>query len=72
MSSEDVVENKESVVYLVWSDFGEMRQLVGVFSQRDYAQKYINHIRKKDEKTLIENSPEEWIVDDPLKEIIYF
>jgi len=72
MSSEDVIENKESVVYLVWSDFGEMRQLVGVFSQRDYAQKYINHIRKKDEKTLIENSPEEWIVDDPLKEIIYF
>ena len=49
-----------------------MRQLVGVFSQRDYAQKYINHIRKGDEKTLIEDSPEEWIVDDPLKEIIYF
>lgn len=70
--SSDVTENKGSVVYLVWSDFGEMRQLVGVFSQKDYAQKYINHIHKKDKKTLIEDSPEEWIVDDPLKEIIYF
>lgn len=70
--SSDVIENKASVVYLVWSDFGEMRQLVGVFSQKDYAQKYINHIRKKDEKTLIEDSPEEWIIDDPLKEIVYF
>jgi predicted Rossmann-fold nucleotide-binding protein len=70
--STDKIENKEQAVYLVWSDFGEMRQLVGVFSQRDYAQKYINYIRKKDEKTLIEDSPEEWIVDDPLKEIIYF
>ena len=70
--SSDVTENKGSVVYLVWSDFGETRQLVGVFSQRDYAQKYINYTRKKDEKTLIEDSPEEWIVDDPLKEIIYF
>lgn len=70
--SSDVIENKGSVVYLVWSDFGETRQLVGIFSQRDYAQKYINHIRKKDEKTLIEDSPEEWIIDDPLKEIIYF
>ncbi|HJU58693.1 MAG TPA: hypothetical protein VJ583_03020 [Nitrososphaeraceae archaeon] len=70
--SSDILENKGSAVYLVWSDFGEMRQLVGVFSQRDYAQKYINHIRKKDEKTLIEDSPEEWIIDDPLKEIVYF
>jgi hypothetical protein len=70
--SSDEIENKGSVVYLVWSDFGETRQLVGVFSQRDYAQKYINYIRKKDEKTLIEDSPEEWVVDDPLKEIIYF
>ncbi len=70
--SSDVIEKKGSVVYLVWSDFGEMRQLVGVFSQKDYAQKYINHIRKKDEKTLIEDSPEEWIIDDPLKEIVYF
>jgi hypothetical protein len=68
----DVNENKGSVVYLVWSDFGETRQLVGVFSKRDYAQKYINYIRKKDDKTLLEDSPEEWIVDDPLKEIIYF
>mgnify|MGYP000161333945 FL=1 len=68
----DVNENKGSAVYLVWSDIGETRQLVGVFSKRDYAQKYINYIRKKDEKTLIEDSPEEWIVDDPLKEIIYF
>jgi len=68
----DVVENKGIAVYLVWSDLGETRQLVGVFSERDYAQKYINYIRKKDEKTLIEDSPEEWIVDDPLKEIIYF
>ena len=68
----DVNENKGSAVYLVWSDIGETRQLVGVFSKRDYAQKYINYIRKKDEKTLIEGSPEEWIVDDPLKEIIYF
>jgi hypothetical protein len=70
--SSDVIENKGSVVYLVWSDFGESRQLVGVFSKRDYAQKYINYIRKKDDKTLIDDSPEEWIVDDPLKEIIYF
>jgi hypothetical protein len=68
----DVNEDKGSAVYLVWSDIGETRQLVGVFSKRDYAQKYINYIRKKDEKTLIEDSPEEWIVDDPLKEIIYF
>ena len=68
----DVIENKGSVVYLVWSNFGEMRQLVGVFSKRDYAQKYINYIHKKDEKSLIEDSPEEWLVDDPLKEIIYF
>ena len=68
----DVVENKGIAVYLVWSDLGETRQLVGVFSERDYAQKYINYIRKKDEKTLIEDSPEEWKVDDPLKEIIYF
>jgi hypothetical protein len=68
----DVNENKGSAVYLVWSDIGETRQLVGVFSKRDYAQKYIKYIRKKDEKTLIEDSPEEWIVDDPLKEIIYF
>ena len=68
----DVNENKGSAVYLVWSDIGETRQLVGVFSKRDYAQKYINYIRKKEEKTLIEDSPEEWIVDDPLKEIIYF
>ena len=68
----DVIENKGSAVYLVWSDIGETRQLVGVFSKKDYAQKYINYIRKKDEKTLIEDSPEEWIVDDPLKEIIYF
>ena len=67
-----VNENKGSAVYLVWSDIGETRQLVGVFSKRDYAQKYINYIRKKDEKTLIEDSPEEWIVDDPLEEIIYF
>ena len=67
-----VIENKGSVVYLVWSDFGEERQLVGVFSKKDYAQKYINYIHKKDEKSLIEDSPEEWIVDDPLKEIIYF
>jgi hypothetical protein len=71
MSSE-VVENKGSVVYLVWSDFGEMRHVVGVFSQKNHAQKYINHILKKDVKSLIEDSPEEWIVDDPLKEIIYF
>ena len=70
--SSDEIENKGSVVYLVWSDFGETRQLVGVFSQRDYAQKYINYIRKKDDKTMLEDSPEEWIVDDPLKEIIYF
>ena len=70
--SSDVTENKGSVVYLVWSDFGETRQLVGVFSKRDYAQKYINYIHKKDKKSLIEDSPEEWIVDDPLKEIIYF
>ena len=68
----DVNENKGSAVYLVWSDIGETKQLVGVFSKRDYAQKYINYIRKKDEKSLIEDSPEEWIVDDPLKEIIYF
>ena len=68
----DVIEDIGSVVFLVWSDIGETRQLVGVFSKRDYAQKYINYIRKKDEKTLIEESPEEWIVDDPLKEIIYF
>jgi hypothetical protein len=68
----DVIEDIGSVVFLVWSDIGETRQLVGVFSKRDYAQKYINYIRKKDEKTLIEDSPEEWIVDDPLKEIIYF
>ena len=54
--SSDVIENKEPVVYLVCSDFGEMRQLVGGLSQRDYAQKYINHIRKRDEKTLIEDS----------------
>jgi hypothetical protein len=70
--SSDVVENNGSVVYLVWSDFGEERQLVGVFSKKDYAQKYINYIHKKDEKSLIEDSPEEWILDDPLKEIIYF
>jgi hypothetical protein len=68
----DVNENKESVVYLVWSDSGETRQLVGVFSKIDYAQKYINYIHKKDQNTLIEKSPEEWILDDPLKEIIYF
>jgi hypothetical protein len=68
----DVIENKGSAVYLVWSDIGETRQLVGVFSKKDYAQKYINYIHKKDEKSLIEDSPEEWIVDDPLKEIVYF
>lgn len=46
MSSE-VVENKGSVVYLVWNDFGEMRHVVGVFSQKNHAQKYINHILKR-------------------------